>query len=62
MLQFEVTVEEANILVGALSELPAKVSMGLIQKLQGQAAPQLAELNASAADEAKELAEAANEE
>jgi hypothetical protein len=40
-LQFTVTMEEANTIVSALSELPAKVSMALIQKLQIQAQPQI---------------------
>lgn len=42
-LEFRVTVEEANNIVGALAELPAKVSMALIGKLQQQAALQLRE-------------------
>lgn len=40
-LKFELTVEESNLLLQALGELPAKVSTGLINKLQQQAAPQL---------------------
>jgi hypothetical protein len=40
-IKLEVSVTEANLIVGALSELPAKHSMALIQKLQMQAAPQL---------------------
>ena len=39
-MNFELTVEEANLVFGALSELPAKVSMGLILKLQEQAREQ----------------------
>ena len=39
---FNVTETEANGILGALGELPAKVSMGLITKLQGQAQSQLA--------------------
>lgn len=42
-IKFEVTVTEANLLLQALGELPAKVSMGLIAKLQSQAAPQVKE-------------------
>lgn len=44
-LTFEVNVEEANLIAAALGELPAKASMGLIQKLQGQASPQLQQQN-----------------
>jgi hypothetical protein len=40
-LTFSVTIEEANVILGGLGELPAKISMGLIQKLQQQAQPQL---------------------
>jgi hypothetical protein len=40
-LNFSITVDEANIIIGALGELPAKISMELIRKLQLQAAPQL---------------------
>ena len=34
---FTVTEQEANIILQALGELPARVSMGLIAKLQAQA-------------------------
>lgn len=40
-LTFTVSMEDANTIVAALGELPAKVSMALIQKLQVQAAPQI---------------------
>ena len=40
-LKFELTMDEANLLITALCELPAKVSLGLINKLQGQAQAQL---------------------
>ena len=39
-VQFNLTIEEANLVLGALGELPAKVSMALIQKLQQQAQAQ----------------------
>ena len=42
MLTFEVTVEEGNLILAGLSELPVKVAYPLIQKLQQQAAPQIA--------------------
>lgn len=41
LLNFELTLEETNTILGGLSELPAKVSMVLINKLQQQAQPQL---------------------
>lgn len=40
-MQFEVTVDEANLIVTALAELPFKVSQALIQKLQAQGKAQL---------------------
>ena len=39
-LTFTVSPEEANMIVGGLAELPAKFSMGLINKLQMQASQQ----------------------
>ncbi len=41
LLKFELTVAESNVILAALGELPAKASMGLIQKMQQQAAPQI---------------------
>jgi len=38
---FNVTGEEANLLIRALGELPAKISMGLIGKLQQQVQQQI---------------------
>ena len=43
MINIELTVDEVNGVLAGLGELPAKVSMGLIQKIQKQAAPQLSE-------------------
>ena len=40
-LTLTVTIEEANLILGALGELPAKHTMALIAKLQGQAQSQL---------------------
>lgn len=39
---FEVSEQEANLILAGLGELPAKVSLGLIQKLQAQAGEQAA--------------------
>lgn len=52
-MQFNVTLEQANLIVAALSKLPFEVSASLISELQTQAQPQLAELEAKAkADQA----------
>jgi hypothetical protein len=40
-LQFELTERDANIILNALGKLPAETSMGVILKLQQQAAPQI---------------------
>lgn len=43
-LTFNFTLAEANIILGALGELPAKVSMALIAKIQTDARDQRVEL------------------
>jgi len=40
-VSFQVTLNEANMLLAGLGELPAKVSMGLIEKIRTQAVSQL---------------------
>lgn len=40
-IHYELTVEESNLVLSGLGELPAKASFNLISKLQQQAAPQL---------------------
>ncbi|HUX61733.1 MAG TPA: hypothetical protein VMV32_10520 [Ignavibacteriaceae bacterium] len=40
-LEFKVTMEEANLILQALGEVPAKLSMVLIGKLQEQAKEQI---------------------
>lgn len=52
-LTFKVTEQEANLLTGALGELPYKLVADLIIKLRVQAAPQLQEYR----DETQETAE-----
>jgi hypothetical protein len=42
MLTFELTEQEASLIVQALADLPYKLTVGLIAKLQEQAKPQLA--------------------
>ena len=39
-LKFYLTVEEANVILAGLGELPAKLSMGLISKIKAQAEKQ----------------------
>ena len=41
-LNLSFTVNEVNIILSALGEMPAKASMPLIQKIQQQAGPQIA--------------------
>lgn len=41
VVNFSVSVEEANVILSGLGELPAKYSTGLINKLQAQASTQL---------------------
>ena len=48
MLNFTFNVDEVNVILSALSELPAKVSLGVINNIRNQAGPQLAELQAQA--------------
>lgn len=40
-MKFEFQIEEVNIILQGLGELPAKLSMNLIQSIQGQAAEQM---------------------
>jgi hypothetical protein len=47
-LNFTLTMQEANVILAALQELPAKIANPLTQKLTEQAKPQLAELEAAA--------------
>lgn len=47
-LNFVLTMQEANAIIAALQELPAKVANPLTQKLTEQAKPQLAEMEAAA--------------
>lgn len=53
-LKFEFTVEEANGILSVLSELPFAKSAAIIQAIQMQAVPQMAELNAVEGTETKE--------
>lgn len=42
MLKFELTVSEANLVVGSLGKMPYETVAELVQKLREQAQPQLA--------------------
>lgn len=58
MLKFELTLNEANLVLAALGKAPYDQVSGLIQKIQQQAQPQLPALEAQMKAEA-EAAEAA---
>lgn len=49
MLKFELTLDEANMILAALGKAPFEAVAGLITKLQQQAQPQLPALEAAAA-------------
>lgn len=53
MLKFELTIEEANVILAALGKQSYDAVAGIITKIQQQAAPQLAP-KAEAAPEAAE--------
>jgi len=40
-IKLDLSLDEINMVLGGLGELPAKASMGLIQKVQQQAGPQV---------------------
>ena len=40
-IKLDLSLEEINMILGGLGELPAKASMGVIQKIQQQASPQV---------------------
>lgn len=47
-LNFAFTIDEANAILKALSQLPYEQVFGMIHSIQAQAAPQVAELEAQA--------------
>jgi hypothetical protein len=47
-LNFEFTIDEANAILKALSQLPYEQVFGMIHSIQAQAAPQVAALEAQA--------------
>lgn len=40
-IKLDLSLQEINVILGGLGELPAKTSMGVIQKIQQQAQPQV---------------------
>ena len=50
-MNLELTIEEANLVLAGLLELPAKVSMQLIQKIHQQAQEQHAEVEVEESEE-----------
>ena len=40
-IKLDLSLDEINMVLGGLGELPAKASMGVIQKIQQQASPQV---------------------
>jgi hypothetical protein len=52
-LNFVLTMQEANTILAALQELPAKIANPLTQKITEQAKPQIAELEAAALADAQ---------
>lgn len=61
-VKLELTLDEANIVLAGLGELPAKASLGVIDKVRSQAVSQLQAAAAVAAEAAQETvsAESAN--
>lgn len=55
---FELTLDEANIILAALQELPAKICNPLSEKIKGQAQEQIAAMQAAEATVEKLTAEA----
>lgn len=58
MLTFELTLDEANIVLGSLGKQPFDMVAGLITKIQEQAQPQLPALEAKMKAEAEAKAAA----
>ena len=55
-INLDLSLEEINMVLGGLGELPAKASMGVIQKIQQQAGPQVTrDEEAGEAGEAEEV-------
>lgn len=50
LFKFELTADEANVVLAGLSELPAKVSLALINKIQQQGQAQIQPVAAPATE------------
>ena len=61
MLKFELTLDEANLILAALGKAPFEQVAGLIGKLREQAQPQLPALEAAQRAAAQEAVEAAGQ-
>lgn len=61
-LILKVSEQEANLVVGALAELPYKITADLIIKLRAQAAPQLAKGGESESKQTTELRDESDQE
>lgn len=55
-LNFELTLEEANIVLASLQELPAKICNPLSEKIKQQAGPQIEALQKAEAADVQEAA------
>jgi len=53
-IKLDLSLEEINVILGGLGELPAKASMGVIQKIQQQAQPQVVPEPVEAPEEGEE--------
>ena len=58
MLNFELTLEEANVILGSLGKMPYESVAGLINKIQEQAQPQLPALEAKMKEDLEAKAKA----
>ena len=53
-IKLDLSLDEINMVLGGLGELPAKASMGVIQKIQQQASPQVQPEPAETPEEGEE--------
>lgn len=52
-MQFNLTLEQTNLVIQALAQMPYHMTVNLIAEIQQQAQPQLAELQAAQKEEMK---------
>lgn len=52
-MQFNLTLDQTNLVIQALAQMPYHMTVNLIAEIQQQAQPQLAELQAAQKDEMK---------